>query len=67
MDERALHLREENCFWTLESNETVEEQDLKAVLDYLWKAATYIESVGNWQGTASDFLAAAHIEGVKPS
>ena len=67
MNEHTLHLREENCIWTLESEEIAEEQELKAVLDYLWKAAEYIESVGTWQGTASDFLAAAHIEGVKPN
>ena len=67
MDERTLYLREENCIWTLESEETAEEQELKAVPDYLWKAAEYIESIGTWQGTAFDFLAAAHIEGLKPN
>ena len=61
MDEQTLYLREENCIWTLESEEIAEEQELKAVPDYLWKAAQYIER------TASDFLAAAHIEGVKPN
>ena len=35
--------------------------------DYLWKAAEYIESVGNWQGTASELLAAAGIENAKPN
>lgn len=67
IDERTLYLREENCIWMLESEETAEEQELKAVPDYLWKAAEYIESVGTWQGTASDFLMAAHVEGVKPN
>ena len=38
-----------------------------AVPDYLWKAAEYIESVGNWQGTASELLAAAGIENAKPN
>ena len=35
--------------------------------EYLWKAAEYIESVGNWQGTASELLAAAGIENAKPN
>ena len=65
MDDRTLHLREENCIWTLEDEETAEEREIKAVPDYLWKAAKYIESVGNWQGTASELLAAAGIENAK--
>ena len=67
MDDRTLHLREENCIWTLEDEETAEEREIKAVPDYLWKAAEYIESVGNWQGTASELLAAAAIEDAKPN
>ena len=57
MDDRTLHLREEHCVWTLEDEETAEEREIKAVPDYLWKAVEYIESVGNWQGTASELLA----------
>ena len=67
MDDRTLHLREESCVWTLEDEETAEEREIKAVPDYLWKAAEYIESVGNWQGTASELLAEVHIEGVQPN
>ena len=67
MDDRTLHLREDNCIWTLEDEETAEEREIKAVPDYLWKAAEYIESVGNWQGTASELLAAAGIEDAKPN
>ena len=67
MDDRTLHLREENCVWTLEDEETAEEREIKAVPDYLWKAAKYIESVGNWQGTASELLTAAGIEDAKPN
>ena len=67
IDDRTLHLREENCIWTLEDEETAEEREIKAVPDYLWKAAKYIESVGNWQGTASELLAAAGIENAKPN
>ena len=29
MDEKTLHLREENCVWTLEDEETAEEQKSK--------------------------------------
>ena len=67
MDDRMLRLREENCVWTLEDEETAEEREIKAVPEYLWKAAEYIESVGNWQGTASELLAAAGIEDAKPN
>ena len=67
MDDRTLHLREENCIWTLEDEETAEERKIRAVPDYLWKAAEYIESIGNWQGTASELLAAAGIENAKPN
>ena len=67
MDDRTLHLREENCIWTLEDEETAEEREIGAVPDYLWKAAEYIESIGNWQGTASELLAAAGIENAKPN
>jgi len=67
MDDRTLHLREENCIWTLEDEETAEEREIRAVPDYLWKAAEYIESIGNWQGTASELLAAAGIENAKPN
>ncbi len=49
-----------SCVWTLEDEETAEEREIKAVPDYLWKAAEYIESVGNWQGTASELLAEVH-------
>ena len=66
MDDRTMHLREENCVWTLEDEETAEEREIKAVPDYLWTAAEYIESVGNWQETASELLAAG-IEDAKPN
>ena len=66
MDDRMLHLREENCVWTLEDDETAEEREIKAVPEYLWKAAEYIDSVGTWQGTATELLSAADIEGVLP-
>ena len=32
----------------------------------LWKVADYIDGVGTWQGTATELLSAADIEGVLP-
>ena len=67
MDEKMLHIREENCVWTLDEEETAEQQALKAIPDYLWKVADYIDSVGKWQGTATKLLVAANISDVKPN
>ena len=67
MDEKMLHIREENCVWTLDEEETAEQQALKAIPDYLWKVADYIDSVGKWQGTATELLVAANISDVKPA
>ncbi len=47
--------------------ETAEQQALKAIPDYLWKVASYIDSVGKWQGTATELLVAANISDVKPN
>ena len=65
MDEKMLHIREENCVWTLDEEETAEQQALKAIPDYLWKVADYIDSVGKWQGTATELLVAANISDAK--
>ena len=67
MDEKMLHIREENCVWMLDEEETAEQQALKAIPDYLWKVADYIDSVGKWQGTATELLVAANISDVKPN
>ena len=67
MDEKMLHIREETCVWTLDEEETAEQQALKAIPDYLWKVADYIDSVGKWQGTAAELLVAANIFDVKPN
>ena len=67
MDEKMLHIHEENCVWTLDEEETAEQQALKAIPDYLWKVADYIDSVGKWQGTATELLVAANISDVKPN
>ena len=67
MDEKMLHIREENCVWTLDEEESAEQQALKAIPDYLWKVADYIDSVGKWQGTATELLVAANVSDVKPN
>ena len=53
--------------WTLDEEETAEQQALKAIPDYLWKVADYIDSVGKWQGTTTELLVAANISDVKPN
>ena len=46
IDEKMLHIREENCIWTLDEEETAEQLVTKAVPDYLWEVADYIDMVG---------------------
>ena len=67
MDEKMLHIREENCVWTLDEEESAEQQALKAIPDYLWRVADFIDDVGKWQGTATELLAVASISDVKPN
>ena len=66
MDNKTLRLHEENCVWILDEEESTEQIVAKAVPNYLWKVADYIDSVGTWQGTATELLSAADIEGVLP-
>ena len=66
MDNKTLCLHEENCVWTLDEEESTEQIIAKAVPSYLWKVADYIDRVGIWQGTATELLSAADIEGVLP-
>ena len=61
-----MHLHEENCIWLLDEEETAEEQRLKAVPEYLWRVAEYIEQAGKWQGTATELLSAAGVDGILP-
>ena len=67
LDRRTLYLHEENCIWQLDEEETAEEQRLKAVPEYLWKVAEYVEQAGKWQGTATELLSAVGISEVKPN
>ena len=66
MDNKTLRLHEENCVWILDEEESTEQIVAKAVPSYLWKVADYIDSVGTWQGTATELLSAADIEDVLP-
>lgn len=66
MDNKTLRLHEENCVWILDEEESTEQIAAKAVPGYIWKVADYIDSVGTWQGTATELLSAADIEGVLP-
>ena len=66
MDNKTLRLHEENCVWILDEEESTEQSVAKAVPSYLWKVTDYIDGVGTWQGTATELLSAADIEGVLP-
>ena len=66
LDRRTLYLHEGNCIWLLDEEETAEEQRLKAVPEYLWKVAEYVEQAGKWQGTATELLSAVGVDGVFP-
>ncbi len=66
MDNKTLRLHEENCVWILDEEESTEQIVAKAVPSYLWKVADYIDRVGIWQGTATELLSAADVEGVLP-
>ena len=59
MDNKTLRLHEENCVWMLDEEESTEQIVAKAVPGYIWKVADYIDSVGTWQGTATELLSAA--------
>lgn len=67
MDSCTLHLQAEDCVWQLLEEETADQQTVKAVPDYLWKLADFLQGSKNWQGTASELLAAAGIENVQPN
>ena len=51
--------------WVMQE-ETAEEQRLKAVPEYLWRVAEYIEQAGKWQGTATELLSETGADGVLP-
>ena len=67
MDSRTLHLQAEDCVWQLLEEETADQQAAKAVPEYLWKLADFLQDAKSRQGTASELLAAAGIQGVRPN
>lgn len=67
MDSCTLHLQTRDCIWQLLEEESAEEQVRKAVPDYLWRAADFIQCTGSWTGTATDLLTAAGITDVQPN
>ena len=67
MDSCTLHLQTRDCIWQLLEEESAEEQIRKAVPDYLWRAADFIQHIGSWTGTATELLTAAGITEVQPN
>ena len=67
MDSRTLHLQSEGCVWKLLEEETQEEQAEKTVPPYLWQIADFLQKQRSWQGTATELLTAAGIQGVQPN
>lgn len=67
MDSRTLHLQAEDCVWQFLEEETADQQAVRAVPEYLWKLADFLQDAKSWQGTASELLAAAGIQGVRPN
>lgn len=67
MDSRTLHLQSEGCIWQLLEEETQEEQAEKTVPPYLWQIADFLQKQRSWQGTATELLTAAGIQGVQPN
>lgn len=67
MGSRTLHLQTRDCIWQLLEEETAGEQVRKAVPDYLWRAADFIQRTGSWTGTATELLTAAGITKVQPN
>lgn len=67
MDSCTLHLQTRDCIWQLLEKESAEEQVRKAVPDYLWRAADFIQHIGSWTGTATELLTAAGITKVQPN
>ena len=67
LDSCTLHLQTQDCIWQLLEEETAEEKVQKAVPNYLWRAADFIQHVGSWTGTATELLTDAGITGVQPN
>ena len=67
VESRALTLEFNDCVWDLLEETTDRQQAEQAVPAWLWRAADFLAGQAAWQGTASQLLAAAGIDGVQPN
>ena len=67
VESRALTLEFNDCVWDLLEETTDRQQAERAVPAWLWRAADFLAGQAVWQGTASQLLAAAGIDGVQPN
>lgn len=67
VESRALTLEFNDCVWDLLEETTDRQQAERAIPAWLWQAADFLAGQAAWQGTASQLLAAAGIDGVQPN
>ena len=67
VESRALTLEFDDCVWDLLEETTDRQQAERAVPAWLRKEADFLAGQGGWQGTATQLLAAAGIDGVQPN
>lgn len=67
VESRALTLEFNDCVWDLLEETTDRQQAERAIPAWLWQAADFLAGQAVWQGTASQLLAAAGVDGVQPN
>ena len=67
VESRALTLEFNDCVWDLLEETTDRQQAERAIPAWLWRAADFLAGQAVWQGTASQLLAAAGVDGVQPN
>lgn len=67
VESRVLTLEFNDCVWDLLEETTDRQQAERAIPAWLWQAADFLAGQAVWQGTASQLLAAAGIDGVQPN
>ena len=67
VESRVLTLEFNGCLWDLLEEATDRQQAERAIPAWLWQAAGFLTEQSAWQGTASQLLAAAGIDGVQPN
>ena len=67
VESRVLTLEFNGCLWDLLEEATDRQQAERAIPAWLWQAAGFLTEQAAWQGTASQLLAAAGIDGVQPN